>query len=78
MNNYYIDFDDFLQHIISDKFILIEHKSSKRERILGCYDTEIDSLRIYNRVSHRNKCIVEVSVVLAEVFNKDVVIGYIE
>lgn len=59
-------------------WILVEFKGTDKERMLNGYDTELDALRIANRVSHNDWEVFEADVVFYEYMNVKIMSGYEE
>lgn len=69
---------DFPQEIEKNKFVLLENKGTENENILGAYDTEIEALRIYKKVSHNRKIVIPANVIIANVHGVKMICGYEE
>lgn len=69
---------DFPQETVKNKFVLLDNKVTEKERILGAYDSEVEAIKIYKKVSHNRKVIISANVIIADVHGVKMIYGYEE
>lgn len=69
---------DFPRETINNQFVLLEHKGTDKERVLGAYNTGFDVYKIYKDVSHKDKIIIKANVIYPKILNLKCIYGYEE
>ena len=54
-NDFLMTFEDLPKKRVPNQYILVEHRSNGDDYVMGYFDSEIEALKIYKRVSHKNK-----------------------
>ena len=48
-------FEDIPKKRVPNQYIVVEHRGIEDDYVIGYFDTEIEALKIYRRISHNDK-----------------------
>ncbi|WP_300902319.1 hypothetical protein [uncultured Clostridium sp.] len=64
--------------VIENQYVLVENRGTFVERILDVFDTEIEALKYYRKVSTKLKAVVKANVIYAKIEEIDIIYSYEE